>query len=241
MNQELTQLNNLQEHLRVTKENLQIVNVELASSLQAKDSAEEETKNLLVKLNESSEELKLINKRINESSASETVIINGLQLRKKNLEVSNETLEQNIKDLNNKSSALTNIIDQLSDEISRLESVKLLILDEIENNIFEKESIINKIEEFNKTKLALEDEIKLKQLELSEYDIKFAKIEKEYQDRIKEIAILIQEEVDKIKNPMKLLEETKIALEKREKNLLILTTRFRNKFETAFPGKQVII
>lgn len=238
---EETQVNNLVEHLRVTKESLQIVNEELSTSLAQKAKAEETTNKLRSEIEELSSEVVSINRRIKESEDRETEAINSLKEEKETLVSEIDSLSKEIRLQSRKIPEQLNLIQKNSEEISRLESIKIELLDEIESSIFKKETVINKIEELQNTKRNLEEEIlEIKKDKQSE-KLKFEKLTEEYNKFVEENNKLIDIEKEKILGPMALLEETRLAIEKKEKNLLILTTRFRNKFETTFPGQKVII
>lgn len=234
-------LNDLQEHLRVTKESLQIVSEELGTLLFQRDEVKQdlESRQLLVK--ESVDRLKELNKKINleKLRGDEEVHRNKEELQDVLTQIKASKIE--LKEIKNTTSGLNNTVPKLNSEITKLNEVKISILNEIESNLFTKEQLLNKLNVLELERLHKEEKLLSQDNELAKYESKKARIIKDFDLFVELNNQKIEEEKKKIDGPMKLLEETTLQLEKREKNLMILSTRFRNKFEKAFPGQQVII
>lgn len=243
MNYELTQsINDLQEHLRILKENLQNTNVELTKVLSNKDTA-------VLELEELSNEIVACRESIKESIKKNDELI-SLQ-SKKSLDNYNES-EILLAEAKLKSDELLKESIEKKEEliasISKLVKDKAEIVEELSNAeeaypiLKDKnEQLLISIDYNTKLSNDLSQVVSDLESKRNELDYKLSQEEIFFDNEIKEIHEQIAIEREKIQSPMEFLNQSEFELKKREKNLEILKLRFKTKFEKVFPNQDIKI
>ena len=243
MNYELTQnINDLQEHLRILKENLQNTNVELTKVILDRDDA-------IVELEELSNEIIACRESIKESIKKNNELV-SLQ-NKKSLENYNES-ERILAEAKIKSDELlkesTEKKEELISSISKLNKQKfdldetIPFLEEHQAQMLKNLEVLDEAVEKN-TKIAndLSQVVSDLETQRKELDYKLSQEELFFDSEIKDIHEAIAVEREKIQSPMEFLKQSEFELKKRERNLEILKLRFKTKFEKVFPNQDVNI
>lgn len=238
-------LDDYKAQLNTIKKNIQIANDEMVSILSKKAEAEEDYDQVLSDIKIADNKLSLTLSRCEEENQK-------IETRKSKLSIAEDELSQKI-------SSFDVYIKQEQDKLDKLAKDKQKEISNLDSQIADRQNqLINIESEIDKLNVHIED------LELSKRSLiktidstekQFNKDMKEFdsitKDKIKKIKILEVElgeletklnfEVDKVKEPRKLLELREQELDKREANLRVLITRFKKEFKKIHPNQDPII
>ena len=232
---------NLEEHLKVVKQDVNIASIELSKILEltklAKDTLSKYDKDILEKTNkyvyvvgETQRELRKV------EVAKENLSRQSIELDKKKEKVDGELEEKRllIIDLENKLNQnrvyFKDTIKEyelrvklLIDNISKLEKRQLEL--STNNNVSEKE-----LNELNNEISKKKEEKEILEIEQNRFVVNSTK---EKETILKDL----ETEREKIANPMKLLTQTNFEVSRKERNVKILINRFRREYTKLFPTK----
>jgi chromosome segregation ATPase len=179
-----------------------------------------------IKLEIEHKERELLSERANleadkkEFKADKEAELKRVKELRDNLQVEILKANHEIEDLNEKHSEATREMTRLQAHVSMLED-QVAILEDKKSTL--DEEVVDLEKSIETTRLAHSQE--RNQL-LQELD---------------NLKVLVNEEVEKIKNPTKNLEARENELDRREKNFLILVNRFRREFVKLHPGQHPVI
>jgi len=237
MDSKTRKINNLKEHLRSIKSNIQILSKEISEKMEEKANLEKQIRNLHTLQISESKELS----DIRESKLYELDTIRGekesLQKEREQIEKDRELHVEKIKDidilLQEKNSELNRLRDELSNTTLKIISRESEI-DELDSKISNKKAIIRGLESIEKENNELQKKIESALNKLKELEEKYNKKELSLQNKLQKIEQEIDVKKDSVKYIKKGLELREKNIIKKERDLAILGNRYRQAYKKTF-------
>lgn len=238
-------LGNLEAHLLSVKQNIRDANGELERLLDKVEAESTLLNSLVVSKKEVQSELEVLRKLRQDILRNNSEERAELDRRQTQLAIAEEEFAYDCQEkLNVLSTELGQLRDKKNDVALEVANTERALLDTTKQLNLLEQSKQRLLEETRTQELALrqlEQELDEATKAAQTEHKSIAKGVKEAMAELKELQDIIEEEKAKVVIPRENLAREQAELAKKQQNLLILTTRFQNKFEKVFPGQKVII